>query len=397
MNSIVDTRESLVNSVIRLLQYCKENDWAGYDPYDGLNSRIFRYLIFAQNKTGRLFFTQLMKRLPVNFRLILQVSKSHNPKGLALFSSALLKLSDIGITNGNDISFELLNRMVDLRAKNRPYFCWGYNFDWQSRKFLLPKYEPNIICTTFAGNALMDAYDRSKEYSFIEMALSAGQFILEGLNISETKEGICFSYTPYDRGQVHNANLLGAAFLARLYKITNENKFLSYALSSVKFSVSKQNADGSWPYGEDKTQKWIDNFHTGYNLVALKQFSIYTGNKDFQKSIEKGFNFYRENFFTDKGLAKYYHYSIYPIDIHSIAQSIITLLEFKELNPKNLDLAISIYFWAIDNMQSKKGFFYYQKKQFYKNKISYMRWSQAWMLYALVTLIEEKFKNELID
>ena len=25
-----------------------------------------------------------------------------------------------------------------------------------------------------------------------------------------------------------------------------------------------------------------------------------------------------------------------------------------------------------------------------------MRWSQAWMLYALVTLIEEKFKNELV-
>jgi len=34
-------------------------------------------------------------------------------------------------------------------------------------------------------------------------------------------------------------------------------------------------------------------------------------------------------------------------------------------------------------MQSKNGYFFYQKKRFFKNKISYMRWSQAWMLYAL--------------
>jgi hypothetical protein len=24
----------------RLLDYCKNNEWAGFDPYDGLNSRV---------------------------------------------------------------------------------------------------------------------------------------------------------------------------------------------------------------------------------------------------------------------------------------------------------------------------------------------------------------------
>jgi hypothetical protein len=28
-------------AVLKLLAYCRANDWAGYDPYDALNSRLF--------------------------------------------------------------------------------------------------------------------------------------------------------------------------------------------------------------------------------------------------------------------------------------------------------------------------------------------------------------------
>jgi hypothetical protein len=38
----------------------------------------------------------------------------------------------------------------------------------------------------------------------------------------------------------------------------------------------------------------------------------------------------------------------------------------------------------------KAGYFYYQIQPYYKNKIPYMRWSQAWMLLALATLLEQK-------
>jgi len=37
-------------------------------------------------------------------------------------------------------------------------------------------------------------------------------------------------------------------------------------------------------------------------------------------------------------------------------------------------------------MQAKKGYFFYQKKQFFKNTIPYMRWSQAWMLHSMAIL-----------
>lgn len=87
---------------------------------------------------------------------------------------------------------------------------------------------------------------------------------------------------------------------------------------------------------------------------------------------------------------KYCHNQIFPIDIHSVVWSIITLAELKDFDESSMDVAILIYRWSIKNMQSKKGYFYYQKKRFFKNKIPYMRWSQAWMLFALTVINNEK-------
>jgi len=46
-------------------------------------------------------------------------------------------------------------------------------------------------------------------------------------------------------------------------------------------------------------------------------------------------------------------------------------------------MAIKIAKWTIDNIQDEKGYFYYQRYRFFTNKIPYMRWSQAWMFYAI--------------
>jgi len=29
-------------AIVKLLAYCRANDWAGYDPYDALNSKALR-------------------------------------------------------------------------------------------------------------------------------------------------------------------------------------------------------------------------------------------------------------------------------------------------------------------------------------------------------------------
>lgn len=383
-NNLLDRTEK---SIRILLDYCRKNDWAGYDPYDGLTSRIFSSLPFLQNRIGRLGFMQCMKRSPINLRRILLVPKCQNPKGIALFSSALLKLSNLAIVSEDD-ALLLLTRLIELRSSKNQHYCWGYNFDWQTWSFLVPKDTPNIICTSFAGNALLDAYEKFGNSSYLEIASSAGDFILEDLNVTKDKEGLCFSYTPLDRAQVHNANLLGAAFLARLYRITGKRKFFDHAVRAVKYSVKRQCADGSWPYGESQREKWIDNFHTGYNLCALRSICQYAEISEFESHIRHGFDFYRKHFFRQDGAPKYFHDRTYPIDIHNVAQSIITLLTLSDLDDGSVSLALSVFEWVMTHMWDERGYFYHQVLPFGTIKISYMRWSQAWMLLALSTLLE---------
>ena len=44
------------------------------------------------------------------------------------------------------------------------------------------------------------------------------------------------------------------------------------------------------------------------------------------------------------------------------------------------------------NMQDKKGYFYFQKRDKKINKINYMRWPNAWMFYGMSYWI--KYSNE---
>jgi hypothetical protein len=176
--------------------------------------------------------------------------------------------------------------------------------------------------------------------------------------------------------------------LSRLYSLTGEKVFVDFALQAARFSIRRQNADGSWCYGELPTQRWVDNFHTGYTLCALRSISQYAGTAEFDSQIRRGFEFYRKHFFRKDGAPKYFHDRVYPIDIHNVAQSIITPLALKDFDEGSPTLCFSVFSWAMTHMWDERGYFYYQVLPFCKIKIPYMRWSQAWMLLAISAVLE---------
>lgn len=373
----------------RLLDYCAGNDWAGCDPYDALNSRLFRLLPFLDFKAFRLALTQTLKRSPINFRPFFLVPKTQNPKGMALFLSALVKLRGSGFPHLDSHISDVASRLLELRSTDNRYFSWGYSFDWQTRTKLVPRGSPNIICTTFAGNALLDAYEATQDPRYSEPALSATRYVHENLYTVSGKDA-WFNYTPIETTQIHNANLLGAALLARSGRLFGQEQFFEPAFLATRFSTERQNPDGSWYYGEREvpSQKWIDNFHTGFNLCALRQIGTYAETAEFQKALDSGLNYYLANFFTSDGAPKYFHNKIYPLDVHSAAQSIVTLTACSDMNNDCLHMAARVYNWTMRHMLDGAGYFYYQKHRAFTNRIPYMRWGQAWMLLALAFMLE---------
>jgi hypothetical protein len=377
-------------AILKLVAYCRANDWAGYDPYDALNSRLFKVLPFLNSRLPRLALTQVLKRSPVNVRPLLQIPRTQNPKAIALFLSAFLKLSKMELANCDDLIPLMIDRLIALRSPEDSYSCWGYSFPWQTRTIVVPTGTPNLVCTAFVASALLDAYEQRQDPRCLSMAVSAGEYILNELYWSDGNSGCGFSYPlPALRSQTHNANFIAAALLSRVYKHSGEEKFLAPAMRVARYSAAKQNADGSWYYGEARSQQWIDNFHTGYNLCALQSIGQCADTTEFDRCIRRGFEFYRNHFFRKDGAARYFHNRTYPLDIHCVAQSIITLLAFRGLDPDSLSLAHSVLRWALDHMWDDRGFFYYRVLRLCTIRTSYMRWSQAWMLLALSTLRHE--------
>ena len=383
------TSEDLKAITRALLEYCKKRDWAGHDPYDALNSELFSRFKVLDSRLPRLFLTQALKRIPWNLRSILLIPETQNPKALALFLASVLKLSKLGLLEQPQLIAALGGRIVSLRSQDTRYWCWGYSFPWQTRTILVPRGAPNLVCTVFVTNALLDLYEQSDDERYLAMAISAADYILSDLYWTDDGVTASLAYPlATSRATVHNANLLGAALLCRVAKHSGEKKYVEPAMRVARHSAAMQRTDGSWLYGDAETQAWVDNFHTGYNLSALRSIGHDAETAEFHSLVRKGFAFYRNHFFREDGAARYFHNRTYPIDIHCIAQSIITLVEFNDLEEDSIWLARHVLDWAATNMRDKEGYFYYRALRLGRIKTSYMRWSQAWMLLALTTLLE---------
>ncbi len=383
-------KEKIQTSLDRLRRYIEKEHYRGWDPFDGLNSKFFQNLpLLKNNKWARLAWLQFFKRSPVNLRPLTGVPKVYNAKGLALIISGYYFIYPF---NKNEEIPERIHRLAGrLLAMQSPGYsgaCWGYPFDWQARAFFQPAGTPTVVATSFVAHALMRAFEITQEKKFLEAAIDTQHFILKDLNKTYDPEGdYTLSYSPLDKTQVFNAGLLGAKTLSLIYRYTGEPNLIDEARKIIRFSVKYQKPNGAWPYGTLSYHQWVDSFHTGFNLEAIDIYRKISGDNGFNPAFEAGMQYYLKNFFSPEGIPKYYDRSVFPVDMHAPSQLFVTLDE-TGLMHRHLNLAKTVADWVIEYMQSPHGYFYYQKKKFYTNKIPYMRWTQAWTFYGFSRLLK---------
>jgi rhamnogalacturonyl hydrolase YesR len=381
--------QRIQNSFNSLKDYCEHEEFKGWDPFDGLNSKIFQAMpVLKKIKLFRLICIQFFKRSSINFRPLFMVKKGYNPKGLGLFLAGYCNLYKIEKKEAYLKKIEwFTKKILELQTPGWSGSAWGYNFDWQARAFFQPKHTPTVVATTFITYALLDAYEITGKKILLQTARSACDFVLKDLNRTfDNNSDYAISYSPLDNTQVFNASLLGARLLSRVYSFTKETTLIENAKHLISYCCNSQNIDGSWAYSKLPFHQWIDNFHTGYNLECISEYQKYSKDYSFKKNIEKGLNYYIDNFFTDEGIPKYYNNCTYPVDIHAPAQFIVTLFRLGQLE-NNKALVEKVINWTIENMQDKKGYFYFQIGKFVTSKIPYIRWAQSWMFYALSLML----------
>ncbi|MGL6258272.1 aspartate-semialdehyde dehydrogenase [Vibrio sp. WXL210] len=367
-----------------ILDNAIKDDFAGYDPFDGLNSTYLESHPSLRRSLFGLIWTQFHKRSMVNFRPLLGVPKKRNPKGIGLFILGLLENYHTSgdkayLSQATDLGDWLLEQRCDQTIWQ--HSCWGYHFDWNARAFYVPKGKPNVITTIYVAQALYQLGKVTDNLKYVRPALDAAQFIAQSL-VVEAGDDSYVAYIPGETAFVHNANLWGAAWMAKAGGITHDYALVESALRCARSSARAQQDDGSWVYGSRSHHQFIDGFHTGYNLEALHLIKQSLNISEFDVVIKKGLNFYRRALFEQDGTAKYYNQSRYPLDMHSVAQAILTFVKVGG-TPQDILWAEKVCQRSIDTLYKKRNRrFVYQKHALLTNSVDYLRWTQAWVYYS---------------
>ena len=141
-NSVILCRmlkqSDMVADVMNSLRtYCESEQFKGWDPYDGLNSKVFQTLpFFKYSAFCRLAVIQGFNRSPINFRRLAMVPKEYNAKGIGLFLQGYCNLYKTVCKNPElekslGPRAELLARvdelaelLISLQSKGYSGACW---------------------------------------------------------------------------------------------------------------------------------------------------------------------------------------------------------------------------------------------------------------------------------
>lgn len=381
------SKGEIYSSICRLSTWLEQNDYRGYDTFDGLEARLLRPLMF-NNKFLLTVLQQGVRRFPLNLRPLLGIRKSHSTKGMGFLAKGFIRMHEATKDSVWKGKAEFaLDWLIENQSKGYSGSCWGNHFDYQSRTFYLPKGVPTVVWTALIGHAFLDAYQHFRKEQYLQIATSSCEHIMHDLATFADGDSLCISYIPTQNKQVHNANTLGASLLARTYSFTANEPYRVLAQKSLKYTAKYQRPDASWYYGEAGNLHWVDNFHTAYVLDCFKYYSEATGDSQFDRSMMDGYHYWKRTFFLTDGTPKYYDYKTLPLDIQCCSQAIDTLVLFSTRDTESLHLAQKVARWTIKNMQDDSGYFYYRRySPWLVNKTPTLHWGQATMMSALAGL-----------
>jgi hypothetical protein len=375
----------------KALSWARERDYAGYDPYDGLNSPILSAV--SRHWLLRLLSIHAVKAFPLNLRPYLGVPEQRNPMGIGLFASAYLNEYE---RTEEDAAFEEAERLLEWLADNRsPAFdrsSWGYNFDWQnSTKFFLPATHPCGVVTVFCTRPFLRHHELTGSERSLEVARDAAAFLLEDIGTRSVDGHDVLTYTPYDSYVAINANALAADLLWRVGQRLEDGTFLDRARELFAFVVQAQTEEGGWHYSVPASDSHLgyDNFHTGFVLESLSRYTRgLDADHPAREAYERGMRFHRENHFESDGAPKFEDDQSRPYDVHSAAQALVTFT--RRDDPADAALARRVLGWTLDRLYDPEGYFYRKIGRFVTDETPYIRWNQAWICLGLTAFLKRE-------
>jgi uncharacterized protein YyaL (SSP411 family) len=290
------------------------------------------------------------------------------------------------------------NALADaLLASSIPGYsghCWGYPFDWQTKRGLWKRDTPLVTTTPYVFDAFVELYETSGDRGHFEVARSIAQFVANDIHDTPVGDGWAATYTPCDTSQIINASTYRAACLARAASLFHCESYRRIAECNARFVLEQQRHDGAWPYSaDDPADQFVDHFHTCFVIQGLYRAYVVLRDRAILDAVQRGYAYYRQRLFHADGrprpFAEAEHTQFRVLELYDHAEALELALLLRQDVPTD-DLAASIVQQLLDGLQTSQGYFVTRVSTGgLRNRVPYHRWAQAQVFCALARYYEQ--------
>jgi hypothetical protein len=265
--------------------------------------------------------------------------------------------------------------------------CWGYPFNWQTKRGLWKQDTPLVTTTPYVFDAFVELYETSGDRGHLELARSIAEFVANDIHDTPVGNGCAAGYTPFDTSQVVNASAYRAACLAEAAQFSAAERYRRLAVGNVRFVLDQQRPDGAWPYSaNDPNDQFVDHFHTCFVLQGLYRAYAVLGDRAILDAVQRGYTYYRQRLFSADGhprpFAKTTHAQFRRLELYDHAEALELALLLRP-DVRTDDLAAAMVAQLL-NLQTVPGYFVTRiSTGGIRNRVPYHRWAQAQAFCAL--------------
>lgn len=317
------------------------------------------------------------------------IADAHYAMGFAFLSAALNK------REYHERAVHFLNVLEQTRCPGYQHFCWGYPFDWETRKGTVAADTPLITTTPYVYEALKGVYQIDRNERWLKIMRSIAEHAFNDIkDFQVSPSASACSYTPHDGGGVINAAAYRAFLLTSASIDFSQDIYWQAAKRNLNFVLQSQQPNGSWYYAIDGKGGFIDHFHTCFVLKALAKTEKLTGHRGCQEAIENGVRYYVRELFDEEGLPKPFsrepRLTLYRRELYNYAECInLTVLlrdRFEELDK----VLLTVLGDLLTRWQKPDGSFRSRQLLVGWDNVPMHRWAQSQLFRSLCFLVYEE-------
>lgn len=285
-----------------------------------------------------------------------------------------------------------LEVLKSTRCPGFDRYCWGYPFHWQTRNGTIAEGTPLITTVPYVYEAFQAVHELDGDSEWLEIMRSIAEHAHKDYRDLELSPGVAtcaYTPSPEDPAKVVNASAYRAYLLTRAAHDLSEPRYAETARRNLRYVLSAQNEDGSWPYATDGVRPFVDHFHTCFILKALVKIQKLTGDGSCWPAIDRGVAYYLDNLFDEEGLPRPFsrkpRITVYRRELYDYAEC-INLAVLLRGRSQRLDETLARVA-SLDGWEKRDGSFRSRRLLLGWDNVPMHRWAQAQLFRSLSLLL----------